>query len=440
MQEIGFEIFLIFVLLVLNGIFAMSEIAIVSARRIRMRKLAEEGNFGAKTAIELAESPDRFLSTVQIGITLIGIVAGAYGGTSLSANLVPFFKQISFLSAYAEGVSFSLVILFITYFSLVIGELVPKNIALMAPEKIAVLMSRPMKLISKVTSPFVWLLSFSTMTIIKLFRLGSGTETSVTEEEIKAIIAQGTTEGVIDETEQELMESVIRLDDQRITALMTQRNYIGWIDLSDTAEKIKQKILESNFSRLLVCSGDLDNVKGFVKAKDLLNNLLSGQPLDLESSLKQPLFVPESKTALEVLESFQESLTHIAVVVDEFGQTQGVITTNDILEAIVGDLPQQGVRNESAVQREDGSWLLDARLSVAEFSDILGLTKLPLDEKGVYETLAGFMIKRLGKLPAVAEKFEWDNYVFEVVDMDGKRVDKVLVSPIKKNESATHIS
>lgn len=434
MQEIGFEIFLIFVLLILNGIFSMSEIAVVSAKRIRLKQRAEEGDLGAKTALELAESPDKFLSTVQIGITLIGIVAGAFGGASLSARLTPVFQGISVLSPYAEEISFGIVILLITYFSLVIGELVPKNIALMAPEKIAVLMSRPMKFISKVTAPFVWFLSLSTNAIVKLFRLNGGSESNMTEAEIKAIIAQGTTEGVIDETEQELMESVIRLDDQRITALMTQRNYIGWIDLQDSQEEIKKEILKSGFSRLLVCEGDLDNVKGFVKAKDLLNNLLSDQPFDLEKSLKQPIFVPETKTALEVLENFQESLTHFAVIVDEFGLTQGVVTTNDILEAIVGDLSHQGVRNESAVQRDDGSWLLDARLSMADFTDILELKSLPPEERGMYETLAGFMIKRFGKLPKTADKFEWNGYIFEVVDMDGKRVDEVLVTPVKGGE------
>ena len=434
MQEIGFEIFLIFVLLILNGIFSMSEIAVVSAKRIRLKQRAEEGDLGAKTALELAESPDKFLSTVQIGITLIGIVAGAVGGASLSARLTPVFQGISVLSPYAEEISFGIVILLITYFSLVIGELVPKNIALMAPEKIAVLMSRPMKFISKVTAPFVWFLSLSTNAIVKLFRLNGGSESNMTEAEIKAIIAQGTTEGVIDETEQELMESVIRLDDQRITALMTQRNYIGWIDLQDSQEEIKKEILKSGFSRLLVCEGDLDNVKGFVKAKDLLNNLLSDQPFDLEKSLKQPIFVPETKTALEVLENFQESLTHFAVIVDEFGLTQGVVTTNDILEAIVGDLSHQGVRNESAVQRDDGSWLLDARLSMADFTDILELKSLPPEERGMYETLAGFMIKRFGKLPKTADKFEWNGYIFEVVDMDGKRVDEVLVTPVKGGE------
>ena len=434
MQEIGFEIFLIFVLLILNGIFSMSEIAIVSAKRIRMKQRAENGDLGAKTAIDLAESPDKFLSTVQIGITLIGIIAGAFGGASLSARLTPFFQGIPVLVPYAEEVSFGIVILLITYFSLVIGELVPKTIALIAPEKIASLVSRPMNFISKVTAPFVWVLSVSTNMIIKLFRLGSGSETTVTEEEIKAMIAQGTTEGVIDETEQELLESIIRLDDQRITALMTQRKYIGWIDLHDSQEEIKKEILKSSFSRLLVCEGDLDNVKGFVKAKDLLNNILSEQPFDLEKSLKEPIFVPETKTALEVLENFQESLTHFAVIVDEFGLTQGVVTTNDILEAIVGDLPHQGVRHESAVQREDGSWLMDGRLSTADFTNILGLKSLPQDEKGMYETLAGFMIKRFGKLPTIAEKFEWSGYIFEVVDMDGKRVDEVLVTPIKSGE------
>ena len=431
MQEIGLEIFLIALLLVINGLFSMSEIAVVSARKVRMRRQADDGNAGAKAAIALSESPERFLSTVQIGITLVGILAGAFGGASLSARLVPVVQQVEFLAPYAEGISFGVVILLITYFSLVIGELVPKSIALAAPERIAIMVSRPMNFLSKATSPVVSLLSYSTAVIVKLLRLGGGSDAAVTEDEIKAMIAQGTTEGVLDETEQELMESVIRLDDQRITALMTQRNYIGWINLKDSQAEQRKAVEASSFSRLLVCDGSLDNVCGFVKAKDLLNNLLTNSEFDLEKSLRQPLFIPETRTGLEVLESFQESSTHLAVIIDEFGLTQGIVTTNDILEAIVGDLPVHGVRTESVVQRDDGSWLMDARLSTAEFCSVLGWQSLPPEEAGMYETLAGFMIKRFGRLPSTSDKFEWKGFIFEVVDMDGKRVDKVLVSPVR---------
>lgn len=430
LQEIGLEVFLIFILLIINGLFSMSEIAVVSARRIRLQQRADDGDAGAKTAIELASQPDRFLSTVQIGITLVGILSGAFGGAAIAEKLTPYVAQISFLAAYASGISFGIVVLIITYFSLVIGELVPKNLALAAPETIASLMARPMQFVSKATSPFVWFLTVSTNVLLKLFRLGESNESAVTQEEIKAMISQGASIGVVDQTEQELMESVFLLDDQRVTALMTTRLQIGWINTQKPVEEIKLAIRDNHFSRLLVCDGDLDHIKGFVKAKDLLNLLLENKPFELDGILKQPLFVPETKNALEVLEQFTDSLSHLAVVVDEFGLTQGIVTTNDLLEAIVGDLPVAGVRNDSAVKREDGSWLLDGRLSASEFRELLGLKAFPDDERGMYETLAGFTIKRLERMPAIGDKFDWENYVFEIIDMDGKRVDRVLVSPV----------
>lgn len=430
LEEIGLEIFLIFILLIINGLFSMSEIAVVSARRIRLQQRADEGNAGARTAIELASQPDRFLSTVQIGITLVGILSGAFGGAAIAEKLTPYVAQISFLANYASGISFGVVVLIITYFSLVIGELVPKNLALAAPETIASLMARPMQFVSKATSPFVWFLTVSTNVLLKLFRLGESNDSAVTQEEIKAMISQGASIGVVDETEQELMESVFLLDDQRVTALMTTRLKIGWVNTQNSVEQIKQSIKENAFSRLLVCDGDLDHVKGFVKAKDLLNLLLEDKPFDLDGILKQPLFVPETKNALEVLELFTDSVSHLAVVVDEFGLTQGIVTTNDLLEAIVGDLPVGGTRNESVVKRDDGSYLIDGRLAAAEIRELLALKEFPADEKGLYETLAGFMIKRLEKMPAIGDKFEWEGYVFEIIDMDGKRVDRVLVTPI----------
>lgn len=430
------EILLIFILLIINGLFSMSEIAVVSARRVRLQKRADEGDLGAQTAIELADEPDRFLSTVQIGITLVGILSGAFGGAAISARIVPYVQQISFLSAYAETISFAVVVLIITYFSLVIGELVPKNIALAAPETVASIFSRPMRFISKATSPLVWLLSASTNLLLKIFRLGDSNDAAVTEDEIRAMIAQGTSVGVFDESEKDLLENIIRLDDKRISALMKTRAEIAWIDINDSIENITRELSEFKYSRILVCEDDLDHIRGFVKAKHLLNLVLSGGKLDLESVLQQPVFAPTTNTALELLETFKTSSTHLAVVVDEFGTTQGLITINDIMEEIVGDFATNGIPKQSSFQREDGSWLLDGRLSIVEFTGILNLKELPADEKSFYQTLAGFMIKRLEKLPSVGDKFEYNGYIFEVVDMDGKRVDEILVTPLKKeNES-----
>jgi putative hemolysin len=290
-----------------------------------------------------------------------------------------------------------------------------------------------MNFISRWTAPVVWLLSSSTKLILKIFRQDEASESSVTEEEIKAIITQGKTAGILEETEQELLESVIRLDDQNITALMTLRTKIGWIDRRDSEAEIRRKIKTLRFSRFLIGDGDLDNIKGFVKSKDLLDFLLAGNSFDLDAVIKQPIFIPESVTALDVLEKFRDSDTHLAVIIDEFGSTQGIVTTNDILEAIIGDLPVGGIRNESAVRRNDGSWLLDGNLSNTKVIDILGIDYLPPDEQGMYQTLAGFIIKRLEKLPSVGDKFEWKNYVFEVVDMDGKRVDRILATKISEN-------
>lgn len=426
------EILFIFVLLVINGLFSMSEIAVVSARRLRLQKRAAEGDLGAQTAIDLAEEPDRFLSTVQIGITLVGILSGAFGGAALSTRLVPYVEQIPFLAAYAETASFAFVVLIITYFSLIIGELVPKNIALSAPETVASIFSRPMRFVSKATSPFVWLLSASTNFILKMFRFDDSNDAAVTEDEIRAMIAQGTRVGVFEESERELLESIIKLDDKRISAIMTTRTEIAWIDINDTPENIKRELREFNYSWILVCEDDLDNIRGFVKAKHLLNNVLSDEELDLEAALQQPVFAPTTNTALELLETFKTSHTHLAVIVDEFGTTQGIVTINDIMEEIVGDFALGGVSKSSAFQRADGSWLLDGRLSNVEFTDILDLDALPADEKSLYQTLAGFVIRRLEKVPEIGDKFEWNGYCFEVVDMDGKRVDEILATPLEE--------
>ena len=430
MNEIAFEIVLVAGLLIINGLFSMTEIAVVSARRVRLARAAADGSAGAAKAVELQENPDRFLSTVQIGITLVGILSGAFGGALLSDEIGALVAQVPSLAPYSEQIGFGVVILVITYFALVIGELVPKNIALNRPELIATIFSRPMDLVSKLTAPAVWLLSASTRLILKIVRIKPSTDSAITEEEIRAHIAHGTEIGVLDETEQDLIESVIRLDDQRITALMTPRTKIEWIDLDDDADEIRQQIIESQYSRMPVARGSLDDVIGLVKSRDLLAQVLSGNQLDLEKPARQPVFAPETKTALELLEIFKESASHVALVVDEFGAIVGLVTMNDVLEAIVGDLPVAGVVDHSVVIREDGSMLLDGHLSVADIRDLLKLKELPDDERDAYQTLAGFVLTRLERLPVEGDKFEWETYSFEVMDMDGRRVDKVLVTPL----------
>ncbi len=428
MERIGLEVLIIFVLLLINGLFSMSEIALVTANKVRLKKESDKQNRGAIAAMKIVDSPDTFLSTVQIGITLVGVLSGAFGGAALAVHLAPFFSAFPAIEPYSEPLSFGMVVLVITYFSLVIGELVPKRIALNSPEMIATLVSRPMNLISQLTAPVVWLLSASTRVTLKILRISDRKTEAVTEEEVRAMIVQGANSGILEEAEQELMESVIRLDEQNITALMTPRSKIGFVDRRDTTAEICRKIEDCKFSRLLVVDGDLDNTLGFVKAKDILNQLLASKPLELEKVVKQPIFIPETVTGLEVLKRFRESNTHMAVIIDEFGSTHGLVTTNDILEAIVGDLAVSGIRTESVVVRDDSSWLLDARLSNAEFCEVLGIAELPEEESGMYETLAGFIIKRLEHLPSTGEKFDWNNITFEVVDMDGKRIDRVLAS------------
>lgn len=430
MNEILFEVVLIAILIVINGLFSMTEIAVVSARRVRLARSAADGSSGAAVALELQERPERFLSTVQIGITLIGILSGAFGGALLADEVAEVVVTFPALAPYADMIGFGVIIAIITFFSLVIGELVPKSIALNRPEVIATIFSRPMNLVSKITSPIVWLLTTSTKLILKLMRISESGEASITEEEIRAHIAQGTAIGVLEETEQELIEGVIKLDDQSISAVMTTRLKIQWMDLNDDIEINKRKLIESPYSRLPVCRGGLDGIIGVVKSRDLLSNMLSGGELDIEKALKQPVFVPETKTALEMLEVFRSSHTLLAMVVDEYGSVEGLVTINDLLEEIVGDLETGGVANSSVVQRDDGSYLLDGSLSVLDFRQVLGLPELPADERDSYQTLAGFMLARLEKVPTEGDKFVWNGYAFEVMDMDGRRVDKVLVSAV----------
>ncbi|HXH10628.1 MAG TPA: hemolysin family protein [Alphaproteobacteria bacterium] len=435
MPSVTFEMVIIFLLIIANGVFAMSEIAVVSARRARLQQWANTGDTRARAALELANAPNQFLSTIQVGITLIGILAGAFGGATIARELEAELLEIPFLAPYSHAISLGIVVLSITYASLIVGELVPKRLALNNPERIAAAVAAPMRALSHLVSPVVYLLSLSTEAVLRVLGVRPSAEPPVTEEEIRLLLEQGARAGAFEAVERAMVERVFRLGDRRVAGVMTPRTEIVWLDVDASPEEIRRTVTESVHSRFLVAQESLDNVLGVVHAKDLLARAFVGQPIDLMALAQQPLYVPESMRALHVLELFKQSGTHIALVVDEYGGIQGLVTPSDILEAIVGDIPSaEELREPQAVQREDGSWLLDGMLSVDEFKELLQLRALPGEEQGVYQTLAGFVIMHLGRIPSAADHFEWGGLRFEVVDMDGNRVDKVLVMPVAAPE------
>jgi len=430
MLSSAIEILIIFLLILANGLFSMSEIAVLSSRKARLQQLANKGDAKAQVALDLANSPNRFLYTVQVGITLIGILAGAFGGATLAKKLAVVLNTIPLLDPYSEALSFTIVVLVITYLSLIVGELVPKRLALNSPEKIASAIAIPMRFLDAVAYPVVHLLSASTDITVRLLGIKPSTEPEVTEEEIKVLMQQGTDAGTFEEAEQNMVERVFRLGDRRVSSLMTPRPDIVWLDLEDPLDDNRKQMIESMHSRFPVCQGEIDNVLGVIHVNDLMARILEGQPLDLVASLRQPLFVPESTRALKVLESFKRSSTHVALVVDEYGVLQGLVTLNDILEAIVGDIPSINPLDEpQIVQREDGSWLLDGMLPIDELKELFDIAEIPEEDRGSYHTLGGFVVMHLGRIPIAADHFQWSNLRFEVMDMDGNRVDKVLVVP-----------
>ncbi|MBD2415056.1 hypothetical protein FACHB389_32375 [Nostoc calcicola FACHB-389] len=436
MSSITFEILIILVLIIANGVFSMSEMAIVSARKVRLQQLANQGDAKARVALKLAESPNHFLSTIQVGISLIGILTGAFGGATIANRLAVYVRLVPLLAPYSEPISFGIVVLIITYLSLIVGELVPKRLALNNPERIASIVAIPMRALSAIASPMVYFLSASTDLILRVLGVTQSTEPQVTEEEIKILIEQGTEAGTFEEAEQDMVERVFRLGDRPVSYLMTPRPDIVWLDLDDTAEENRQKMVDSAYSRYPVCQGGLDNVLGVIPVTDLLARSFRGEPLDLTVGLRQPVFVPESTRGLKVLELFKQTITHMALVVDEYGVIQGLVTLNDIMSEIVGDVPSMdGQDQPQAVQREDGSWLLDGMLPVEEFLELFEMEEWESEERGSYQTLGGFVITHLGRIPAAADHFEWEGMRIEVMDMDGNRVDKVLVVP-RGNKSA----
>jgi len=424
------DLTIIFGLILLNGLFAMSELALVSCRRPRLKLMIDEGYWGARSAWKLVESPGRFLSTVQVGITLVGILAGVFGGEEFSPPLGRFFAGFPLLTPFADEMAVFVVVSGITYLSIIVGELVPKQLALKSPERIASAVAPPMTFISSLVAPIVWVLELSARFVLWVFGVSLLPDRAVTEEEVRAIIAEGVSSGVLKPAEKEMIGGVMRFADWQVGAIMTPRSKIEWIDLDEGDDGIRRQLQQCRYWRVPVAARDLDNLRGIVQAKDLLDELLAGSVLDLKRVLRKPLYVHAQMQALHLLEQLKQSPIHLAIVMDEHGGVEGLVTLTDILSALVGELAESGESLEpEAVMREDGSWLIDGDLHVDVLRDLLGLRQIP--GKDEFHTSAGFLLSRLEKVPTAGEYFEWEDFRFEVVDMDGKRIDKILVTPIE---------
>jgi putative hemolysin len=423
-SRVVWSLIVVLLLIVLNGFFALSELAIVSARRQRLEVMAKSGDRGAARALRLAEDPTGFLSTVQIGITLIGIFAGAYSGATFADPLARTLARIPALAEIARPLAFALVVIGTTYVSLVIGELVPKRLALLNAEGLAALVSGPMTVLAAVGRPIVWFLRLSTEAILRLLRAAGDAPSSVTEEEVKAMIAEGTDAGVFHEAERELLEGVIRFADRPLRGVMVPRHAVAWLDVNDPLPTIVAEVLASGHSRFPFCDGTVDEVLGFLHVKDILALQEQGGG-DLRAAVRAPLYVGETIQALRMIELFRSSGIHLALVVDEYGSLEGLVTPTDILTSIAGDLPDQGeTETPGAVRREDGSWLLDGSLPAEAAARLLGLEDMPGGDD--YVTLAGMVIEELGHIPVPGEHVTRHGWCFEVVDLDGRRIDKVL--------------
>ena len=419
------DIVILLGLILLNGLFVMSEIALVSARKSRLETMAEKGDKSAKSALQLANNPEIFLSAAQIGITLIAILTGVYSGERFGEYLQPYIEKIEILQPYARTVATSVVVIIVTFLSIVFGELIPKRIGLLNAEKIAKKAVAPMRVFAKITHPIVWLLNRTSNLFFKLFNIKQSKDDHVTEDEIKAIISEGTEAGTIEEEEKEIIERIFHLGDRNITSLMTHRSDIVWFDQHDNEDKIREKIIAEPHSVYPICDGDIDNIKGVVSIKDLYTS----DDFTLFKDLMQPaLFVPNNNTAYQVMEKFKESKIHSCFIVDEYGSVRGMITLNDILEAIVGDIPQSNIEDYEIVEREDGSFLIDAQIPFYDFLTRFNKTDLLSEEEREYDTLAGCILHELERIPQVGDKMQWHGFTFEIMDMDGHRIDKVLVT------------
>jgi len=403
----------------------MSEIALVSVRKGRLESMASKGDDAAKRALDLSNTPEVFLSAAQIGITLIAILTGVYSGERFSVYLIPFFRSISFLSDYAETISITLVVIIVTFLSILFGELIPKRFGLLRAEKIAKLVAAPMNFFATITHPLVWLLNKISNAFFYLFNVKKSKDDAVTEEEIKTMISEGTEAGTIEEEEREIIERVFHLGDRNITSLMTHRSDIIWFDVEDNEEKIKEKIIGEPHSVYPICDGEIDNIKGVVSIKDLY---ITDDRVKFKDVMKPAMFVPENNTAYQVLEKFKQTKQHSCFIVDEYGTMRGLITLNDILEAIVGDIPQPDVVDYAVLEREDGSFLVDAQIPFYDFLTRFDKAAWMNEGEHEFDTLAGFILHELERIPHTGDKFDWKGFHFEIIDMDGHRIDKVLVT------------
>lgn len=424
------EIIIILILIIFTGYLSMAELAVVSIRKAKMQKYLEEGNKNAQIVFDLLEDPNEFLSTVQIGISLIGVLTGAFGGVTLAEPLA---KMISFIP-YSEPISVAIVVIVTTYLTLVVGEIVPKVIALNDPERVSLKVAKSMLILEKVSKPVSFILAQSSRFLLWVLRIENRNEDLVTEEEIELMIKEGIEDGTIEEEEENIIKRVFKLDDQKVESIMTPRNEIIWIDLEDSREINKVKIMESKRSIFPIASGELDDFIGVVQAKDILSMMFSKDDFDINSIVKEPLVVSENLETLELLKEFKENqgYVHMCLVVDEFGSVEGLITLNDLLEGIVGDIP--GIDEEDdpiATQRDDGTWLIDGRFGIDRFKELFGIDEpFPDEEEDGFTTLAGFILSISGTVPDIDDKYQWERFCFEIVDLDGHQIDKILVTDL----------
>lgn len=426
------DILLLLLLILLNGVLAMSEIAVVSSRKSRLQKLADDGSPGAQTALELSNEPSGFLSTVQVGITTVGILSGAIGENALADPLTAWLSGFYFVEPYARGLALTLVVVGLTYFSVVVGELVPKRLGLLAPETIAALIATPMNVLARMTRPLVWLLSSSSSLLLQLVGARHRGDPPVTDDEINVLMEQGAEAGVFHESEQVIVSNVLRLDEQRIGAIMTHRNDIYVLDLDEPEDVIRSCLAESPFTRIVVCRDGLDHIVGILRTADLLKLALAGEKLDVERFLRPALYVPEGVSTTHLLESFRKAHQQCALIVDEYGELQGLVTLTDVLTSIVGELPSSDTEEEQdIVERADGSWLVDGGVAIERLKLVLKIEDdLPGEDENAFNTLGGLVMYVLGRIPAVTDQFDAAGYRFEVVDMDKNRVDKMLLTQI----------
>ena len=425
MSEFSTELLFIAFLIAMNNVLAMTEAALLAVRKARLQQRVNEGDKKAGIVLKLVENPNQFLSVIQIGITLIDVLTGAVTGATVAIMLSRVFENNPTLAPYSDSIGLVLGVLIITYFSIILGELVPKRLAIQNPERVASRFAQPMLLLTKLLAPVVRFLSFSTNLVLRVIGIRPSNEPPITEEEIHVLLDQGTQAGIFEEAEQVMVAGVFRLNDRRVYSLMTPRTEILWLDVRNTTNEILEKMAEGPFSRFPVCHGSLDNVLGIVKARELLTRSLAGEEIHLKECLSPALFIPETTFASRALEIFKESDKELILVIDEFGGVTGLLTINDVIEEIVGDIE---VSEPQVTQRQDGSWLLDGMLDIDEFKALFKLGALPNEDD--YETLAGFVMTSLGKIPRTADQFEWEDLRFEIVDMDARRVDKVLVTTL----------